>query len=456
MNIKFRLTILFSFLSIAILAGVSFYIYQSYNEFRKEEFYKRLADKAYTTTKILTDIKQVDYNLLRVIDKNTLNALYDEKILVFDKNNKLIYSSIADSKINVNNNLLNKIRKEKYLEYRENEIEVVGIYFDDEDTHDVVIASAYDKFGYTKLDNLKYMIISGNLIGLVLIVIAGRIFVQQALSPIENINHSIAQITASRLQNHVDEGNGKDEIAQLAKNFNQMLSRLSHSFDLQKSFVQNASHEMRTPLATISSQLELALSKHRSVQEYQQTLKSVLDDTANLTNLVNTLLELAKAESGEWSVYKEKVQIDELLFLVERFLHAQHHDYKIRIDYEQIPENSEELQVPGNALLLQAVFQNLAENACKFSGNKTVNVQIDCNTEQIAMRFSDNGIGIASKDLERVFDPFYRAENAMSIRGSGIGLAICKKIIALHQGHIHASSSQGQGSTFTVLLPKNA
>ncbi|MBL7918374.1 MAG: HAMP domain-containing protein, partial [Bacteroidia bacterium] len=248
MKIRTRITLQFSIIVSVILITFSIIIYSLLNNFRKTEFLDRLRDKALTSVKLLSDVDEVNNDLLKIIDRNAVNPLPNEKVFIYDYNNKLVYCSLQEDKDEISKTLLDKIRLEGEIQISESESELVGILFKGKYDRYVVVASAFDKYGFTKLNYLKYILIVGDIVSFALIVIIGLFFSKQTLQPISNVVNQIDKITATNLNLRVNEGNAKDEIAQLAIKFNKMLERLDAAFEVQRSFVANASHELRTPL----------------------------------------------------------------------------------------------------------------------------------------------------------------------------------------------------------------
>lgn len=429
------------------------FIYLFYADFRREEYYSRLTNKALTTARLLIEVQEIDHDLLKIIDKNALNALHNEKVVIYNQNNQVVYSSSDDRQLRVNKDVLNEIRAAKRLEWVENMNETLGITYDEGDKHYVAIASAFDIYGRRKLVNLRFILIAGSLLGIGITFAAGRLFAGQALMPIANINQQVSEIGGDNLDARVDEGNGQDEIAQLAINFNKMLGRIASAFALQKNFVHNASHELRTPLAAMISQLQVGLAKKRSDEEYVSLLQSVLEDAERLKGLSNGLLELAQAEADKMGIRMQPIRIDEALFAAQRDSMKSDKERCIELNFSELPDTEEALIVMANEGMLRTLFINLMDNACKFSPDQKANVSIAFMNGSIHLSFTDKGIGIPEEEQQKIFMPFYRSDNARKFRGHGLGLSICQKIVALHGGAIEVSSIPGKGSTFEVQLP---
>ncbi|MBX7052492.1 MAG: HAMP domain-containing histidine kinase [Flavobacteriales bacterium] len=452
LNIRAKLAVQFTIIVASILILFSLGVYYLSAEYRSSEFYTRIKDKALNTASLLLKVDEVSLNLLKVIDRNTVNALYDEQVLVFAGNDTLMYSSKDRDQFQVDNTLLHRIRKEKEVRFTSDEYEVMGMIYEYKDQEYVVVSSALDKYGRSKLNNLRWVLILGAIGSIILTIIASMIYAGRALKPMSKVVQEVDSITISNLNTRVDVGNGEDEIAQLAITFNKMLERLESAFFMQRSFVSNASHELRTPLTAITSQIEVTLMKQRTEEEYIQILTSVLEDIKNLNSLSNGLLDLAKINSDLSSFQFKLQRIDEMLWLVSSDLKKVHPNYHIDISFRQHINDESKLQVIGNEHLLRIALLNLVDNGCKYSSGHSVKVELALENEHILITIVDEGIGIKKSDLHRIFDPFYRAENVRHIRGHGLGLSLSERIITLHQGEFHIESEPGKGTKITLKM----
>jgi two-component system, OmpR family, sensor histidine kinase ArlS len=456
MKIGTKIALQFTFIVGIILAIFSFSLYYLLESYTKKEFSKYLTDRAQTTASNLIKVKNLDKRLLKILDRNTLNSLYDAQVLVFDDDNKVTYSNLEkDSIIYYNPDLLSEIRKEKYLIKEYSEKMVVGLMYTDDikKKEFLILAQSEDRYGNQKLENIKYAMTTGLISAIFLTILLGFIFSNQTLKPISKMNSEISKITARNLGRKLSVSKNNDEISSLAHNFNEMLSRLEKSFMQQKSFVSNASHELRTPLAAIKSEIQVALEKDRSTEEYKNVLSSLEKDNFRLVKLTNGLLQLAKSEEGTDSLPQELLRIDEILFQVQDDLHHQNPDFQIEIDFDSIPEDDSYLSLMGNKSLMNTLFINIIENACKYSPDHKAAIIIKYNSNNCIIKISDKGIGILPEEIDRIFEPFFRTQNTGKISGHGIGLSICKKIVESHKGRISVKSDINKGSTFTVVLP---
>lgn len=454
MNIRTQLTLRFTAIVATILIAFSLAVYFLSENHRREEFYTRLESRAITTARLFVTVQEVDEKLLRIIDKNSIHAMFQEKVLIFNPEDTLIYSSLDDLEVQYSPELLLQIRMKQHIDYTIGDIEHIGIIYPSRQGDFIVISSAFDRYGRSKLQNLRNVLITGLVVGILIIVLAGAAFAGQVLQPLARMNTEVSNISVGNLGQRINEGNQHDEIARLAMNFNDMLHRLEAAFEVQQQFVSNASHEMRTPLAAITSQLQLILDKKRTPEEYQAAMQSLLDDTQTLVELTNGLLTLAQSGIEKQRFQLKPVRVDETLFSAQNELGKAHPEYHFFIEYETFPEDESQLTILGNEQLLKTAFLNLMDNACKFSADHSVHIQVAANQHSIGITFIDNGIGIPQEEYEMIFNPFYRSSNAQSsIKGHGIGLSLCRRIVQLHNGNVSVESTLGKGSRFEVHFP---
>ena len=267
---------------------------------------------------------------------------------------------------------------------------------------------------------------------------------------VSKIVKRVDNITASNLSERVEIENPKDEVGELAATFNDMLDRLEKSFDVQKMFVSNFSHGLRTPLAALIAELELSLRKERSGEDYIQTIENALIYARDVDKLTNDLTDLAKANYRADQIKMTSVRLDELLFDVSRVVMQAHSNYNIDLIFDEDNDDERLITVYGNEYLLGTAFINLMKNNCKFSHNHNSTVHISFLDNKVYIRFSDTGIGISPEDMKQLFKPFYRGENRHFAPGNGIGMALVERIVKLHGGTISVDSVLGEGTTFIL------
>jgi len=211
-------------------------IYFSFSQARKDEFYDRLGSKAKMVAQMLIDIDEIDSELLKKIEKNNPLSLPNEKIVIFDYLNEEIYSTDEEEILSFTDEKIQQVRLQEEIRFKQNGYEIYGQFYTGQFDRIVVFAAATDIFGLGKLKRLRVILFIVFLISLFIIFISGKIFVSRALTPISNIMAEVGEIGVSNLDARISEGNGKDELAELAKQFNRMLDRIESAFKTQKSF----------------------------------------------------------------------------------------------------------------------------------------------------------------------------------------------------------------------------
>lgn len=452
MNIRNKLTFLFIVIVAVIITMASISIYFSSADYRQDDFYNRLLNKAIGTAKLLIEVEEVNAALLRRIERDNPLSLPNEKIIIYNFKNEVLFSTDEQEEIKVDDKLLDKIRLEDQIRFTQGEYEVLGFLFSDQFDRFVVVTGAIDIYGLNKLQNLRLILIIVFCASIIVVSFAGYIYAGRALKPISNVISSVKEISIASLNLRVDEGNGTDEIAQLAHTFNEMLERLEGAFKTQKNFIANASHELRTPLTAITGQLEVLLMKERTAEDYKNSVSSILDDIKNLNSISNRLLLLAQTSNSDHVKVLENLRMDELLWQVREELLKHHPDYVIDLSLsEELDDKT--LTVKGDGQLLKTALTNIVENGCKYSENHTINIGLLARTGYLELVFEDKGIGISADDLKIILEPFQRGKNALGAKGHGIGLSLVDAIMKMHHATIEIKSVLNEGTSFKVKIP---
>jgi signal transduction histidine kinase len=449
MNIRTRLTLLFVLLVASIMLLFTISVYYLYDQFRQQEFEQRLSEKALTTVRLREDVGEVP--------QNDLPMMTDEQVTIYNKQGVVLYNKPNQRpRFPVTPDFLRKItlRHSQYI--RIGDLEAIGVYYlNSRGQPLLIVASANDRYGLSKLVRLREILFGVWLLSLIIVGIAGYLFATDALRPVAELIAQVNAISATNIHERLRVGRQRDELADMARTFNDLLTRLEEAFVLQKSFVSHASHELRTPLTVMMGQIEVTRLQARSAENYETTLDGLLDEVKSMIRLVNGLLELARANSDVVTINYQPVRIDELLWQAQSQLVAKKSSCQIDIDFDSLPQQEEDLVINGEESLLQTAFLNLMENGCKYSPDESVSVRIAFETGQVQLTVSDHGYGIPADDLPHIFEPFYRSDTTMTIKGHGIGLALTKRIIELHRGKISVESKVGEGTTFRITLPSS-
>lgn len=451
MQIRQRLSYQFIFIVFVILLLFSVSIYLMSANYRKTIFYERLESKGRSIANLLLEVDEVDAGLLYKMENANPVTLPNENIIIFNYQNDTLFATPDHFELHIDQALLDNIRLNEKIKFNQGEYEVIGFLLTSRYNRFVVIAGAVDSFGKQRLHYLRNIIIIAFSAFLVVLIIVGNLFARQALRPISNVIRQMQNISASSMNLRLNEGND-DEIAQLSSTFNQMLNRLETAFSIQKNFIADASHEMRTPLTSITGQLEVLLLQSRSIDEYKKAILSVLDDIKQMNRTSDRLLLLAQANSETAISALQPVRIDDIVWKARSELIKYNPDYNSAVVLDE-NLNASQMIIAGNEILLTTAIFNLMENSCKYSENKTSHLALMPADTHIKLVFSDTGIGISQSDLKHLTQPFYRGKNIGNKKGHGIGLSIVERIIQIHAGTMTITSEEGKGTTILVVLP---
>ena len=275
----------------------------------------------------------------------------------------------------------------------------------------VIFVAGEDVEGKESLKILMRILLLSFLIGNIFVLISGYFFSRGLLQPISKISQDVADISAQNLARRIETGQTKDEWYQLSVTLNELLNRLQDSFEMQRRFIANASHELSTPLTAISSQLEVTLQREREAGEYKKVMQSIYQDVQHMNKLTQTLLEFAKASGNSGGLEIDLIRIDEILLTLPAEVSKINSAYSVKLEFEDLPEEEESLLVFGNATLLFTAINNIVINACKYSLNQQALVKLSVSVHQATITVTDNGPGIPEEEIENIFQPFYRIDS---------------------------------------------
>jgi len=438
MTLKNRISLLVSLLFTILFGLASTVIFVLYSNFRKEEFRDRLEIKALSNIKLLVNVKEVDDQLLKMIDQNSINKLYDEKTLVFDSHYKLIYSSIDDAKINWSIQDLKYLKKHKTFFKQQGDYEVYGVFYDTKDKDFYALISATDDYGKRKLLFLRYTLIVSYIFFTCICWVLTSLMVKKAMNPLSIFHQKIKNINENNLDTRVESKSSKNEIDLIANEFNFMMDRIEISYQKQKEFTAHASHELRTPLSRITSQIENTITDATTSDKGKSFLKTILADVNQLTELINSLLILSKIDNKNREDY-EIQRMDEILFSAIESLNKSFPDFVILFEMEENDNLETALEIKGNKSLLEIALSNVLKNACVYSDNKQAKVKIITENDHLIISVSNTGNTLSEEEQKNLFQPFMRGANSKGTTGFGLGLRIVNRILTLHKAKIRYS-----------------
>ncbi|MEO7523629.1 MAG: histidine kinase dimerization/phospho-acceptor domain-containing protein, partial [Ferruginibacter sp.] len=349
MPIRLRLTLLFTIIVVFILCAVCGEIYYLSYKVRINNIERRLKNRALTTAKLLAQKETFDKNLIQKIDSLTTIALKDKTVQAYDYQHQKIYSysDIPGDTIQINKDILDDARRNGSKFFQVGNKEAVATNYSDRNTRLVVISAAYDVDGKAALHSLLNTLLLSFFLSNIFVLVAGYFFASRLLLPIKKITTEVAEISAHNLARRIETGTSRDEWYHLADTLNSLLNRLQESFEFQRRFISNASHELSTPLTSISSQLEITLQRERTQEEYKQVMGSVYQDVRQLSKLTQTLLEFAKASGSSGGLEINLLRIDEILLRLPAEAARIQKKFRVILDFKQLPVDEEGLLVFG-------------------------------------------------------------------------------------------------------------
>jgi heavy metal sensor kinase len=315
----------------------------------------------------------------------------------------------------------------------------------------VQVARSLASYDHELRELLTAFLLTGPLT-LLLAVAGGYFLARRALAPVQRITETADQITADRLSQRVEVANPHDELGALGQTLNRMIGRLERSFAEMQQFTADAAHELRTPLAVIRNEAEVALRSPRSPDEYCHVLSNLLEETNRLTGIADQLLFLCRNDAGLNPPVREDVRGDELLGEVVGNMRLVAEAKGVVLTVVENPV----VQMLSDSRQLRRVLYNLLDNAIKYTdAGGRVTVRSEVHADRWAVSVTDTGLGIAPEHLPRVFDRFYRVDPSRTGDGdgAGLGLAICQSILKGLASRIAVDSAVGQGTIVRFELP---
>ncbi len=451
MSIKEKITIAFGLLVAAILVLFSFFIFQAYESYRRSLMRTRLQRRALSAQTYFLNRSE--------FHRFSFLILPEQKEMIFDVQNRLIYSSSGPHDYVPTRDILQEAHhKEIYFTYKTPEWpsvkEGVALSFKYQNRLYVVIVTAYDLTGRQTSSNLVAILIGGNILSLVVIVLAGFLFARRAMQPFDQLIRQINADTVNDFSFRLIYDPNPDEANYLARSFNQLLGRLQQLALSHEHFIGYASHEIRTPLTVVKGILETGLAYDTSLQTTRESIEKALYRLDGAIELANSLLRLTEVEGLNSSRLLEDINLVDTILDTVGYFQEKYPDQRLELQLTDVfTENSSRIKVIGNNSLLRTALINIIDNACKYSHYQPVQVQVTYLPFWVIIEVTDQGIGIPENQLSDVFLPMMRAENVGTVKGFGLGLTLAEKIVNIHRGVLHIRSVPNQGTTVMIRLP---
>ena len=322
------------------------------------------------------------------------------------------------------------------------------------DHYAIQVAMSLDD-AYAAMRLGRWLFLSMSVVILAVIGLTGALLARRALRSIDQMVSRARHIGEASLADRLPHPGTADEIGRLVETLNEMLGRLERSFEVRRMFSADASHELRSPLSRLRAELEVALRRPRPAAEYEETLRSCLDEVERLQGMIEDLLELARIDTNEDQELPEPISVTDLVEAAVLAVRPRARQEVAVVVADPLPE----MLVNTAPIAAKVALANILDNAVKFSPpGGQVRVAVTATDDEAIIAVSDTGPGVSPEDAERLFQPFYRgkASRSTGVSGVGLGLAISRVLIQRQGGRITLGALDHKGATFSVHLPRAA
>lgn len=452
MQIRKKVTVTYialSCFSTLLLSVVVFFLFKQNNEYY---FLKRLQDRAKIASSIYYQNDALKTRYFQQFKKEGLEELIEEKDYVLKVNGENTFEYNTD--LHLPPEFYAEVMKTGSSWIEENYRYYYGQIFKESGQKYMVIVTAKDRRGNTSAIYIVQILVFGGIGFLILAYFFGKFLARRVIDPMARITKEVKRISASNLHNRLPDVEGNDEISDLTKTFNDMLDRLETSFEIQANFINNASHELKTPITTIIAETEIMLLKERETEEYVNSLENINKQASKLGNLTESLLKLTQTGYDGTKQVLDIARMDELLLEAKASIDTLFPNNRVNIKLHTIPDDESLLTIPCNRPLLELALNNIISNGVKYSDNDEVFVTLSADKSKIKIAITDIGIGIPPEDIPYLYEPFFRGKIASKYNGYGLGLPLAMKIIRMHNGELQIQSETGKGTVVNITFHK--
>lgn len=437
-------SILIAIVFLSIFSIVKYSVNQHINEEIQEELYKHLDDVS--TDENDTYLIQVDQWRAREHNSISVNPVFVE---FYDTNKQLIDKSPNLKTADIQ--LFENKRNDEFIDTKLNGIPIrqiqTPIINNDRIVGYLVVAMSLEDFEIVQI--LKNILLISYPLILILLFLIARFFAGKSIKPVRTIIDTSSQITRDNLKTRIPLPQNKDELYILSENINNLLNRIENAIEREKQFTSDASHELRTPLAVMKGTMEVLIRKPRDQKEYEEKINFCISEVDRLNHMVDQLLLLARFENQKQNIKQETIYLNALILdnLARYSEKSESKKLKISTTF------SEDFYIQSDSYLISIVIGNLISNAIKYSNNNgEITLKLLNNSNHISFSITDNGIGIAPEDIDKIFNSFYRSDmtNHSQIKGTGLGLSIVKRLAELLNLNVEIESQLNQGTTIKI------
>ncbi len=438
------------FTTVILIFGGS--VYFSIVNFSHQRFYELLKIRTTTIVQIEKNKELLDLPENYILNSNNDEELPMERDYVFAVPSDSNFTDIS-KEIHIPSSFFKNILRKGEDNYNDSEFYYIGQSFKYRNKDYIAIASAKNHYVVHYLGFLKRTLITCMILSIFFSMIFSFYLSKTLFKPILKITGKVKEISSENLHLRLEPQPGNKELNELVETFNTMLTRIETSFETQNHLIGNVSHELRTPLTSIMGEADVALSINRTAEEYKETLGIILDEAEKLDKKIKALLLIAQTGFDGKIQKIDRVRMDQLLWDVIETLRKIDSRNNIYLDISMLPDNPKKLKVQGNEQLLHLAVANIISNGCKYSDFQKVKVSLGATDTDLYIIVKDIGIGIPESEMNKIYDPFFRASNTRNYEGYGIGLPLARNIVRMHNGELLVSSQENEGTTVQMRFP---
>lgn len=428
-------------ISIIIIIILIFYFFSSHYINKLYDSY--LKEKTYLTAQMHWEKDEVDEQSYQIISQRYNEVLPQAREILLN----------IDSSIMVKDTLSKYLTKnQQNILFKNDSIPITftykkqlgaALYYPDNEGHFIVLIMSKNSYGKKIQEHLILLSLFLIITSSIFIFFIGKIYSNRILFPLQYLLKELKRIRGNNLNLRIKKFGNKDELDELVLTLNNMLDRIDAAFKSEKSFINNASHELNNPVTAIQGECEISLLKERNTQEYIEALHRISEESKRISQLIKHLLFLSRQDDDLLLNNIDEINLQ--LFLYELCKNIN----QIKLIYKN---NQNNLTTKANKYLLQIAIQNILDNACKYSNGKEVIITLSKQDDNIIITIKDQGIGIPENEIQNIFQSFYRASNSREFKGNGIGLSLSMKIISLYGGKLNIQSILNSFTEVSIYL----
>jgi signal transduction histidine kinase len=454
LKLRHRLALGFTLSFTVVTAAAFIAIYGITEHDRREAFYRRLSNKTISSFKILLEVNQISADMMQVYDKNVVSSLQDLEMFLFDTQGNILYQVKrgTDEAAPYPPEVLEQLKQgEKKVEMVYGNKELMGMPFVLNDKTYYGIAFASDTMGKEKTHFLGYLLF-GTFLAIELLVIITSFYLSKLITkPVTRLTEDIDKISPEDLSIRIQQPSSTDEVAFLARRFNELLNRVESAFKFQYHFMHHVSHELKTPLAVMIANAEKAMSMDNK-DDLHKSLEFQKNAMMELSHIINAMIDVSKTEHQLQDILTERIRIDELLFECMDELPLLYGKAQIDFNMGDDIDSSSKLMVKGSTRMLKIALMNLLKNASYYYDNKKITVELASADNTICLNILNSGNTIPPDEQPQLFRHLFRGQNGRHVKGFGLGLVLVQRIAVLHHGSIEYSTRDSL-NCFAFCLP---